>query len=102
MGRPSRPWGRDPRAPGAKRKRPWDACSRQVKMSSHVAQQSMTEQRPWVIALDGPSAAGKGTLARRLAAHYDLAYLDTGSLYRAVGRRVLREGHDPTDARYAA
>lgn len=50
-----------------------------------------------IIALDGPSAAGKGTLARRLAAHYDLAHLDTGSLYRAVGGRVLREGGDPAD-----
>ena len=62
----------------------------------------MKPHQPWVIALDGPSAAGKGTLARRLATHYDLAYLDTGSLYRAVGRRVLREGHDPANARYAA
>lgn len=51
-----------------------------------------------IIALDGPSAAGKGTLARRLAAHYGLAHLDTGSLYRAVGGRVLREGGDPADA----
>jgi cytidylate kinase len=59
-------------------------------------------QRPWVIALDGPSAAGKGTLARRLAERYDLAYLDTGSLYRAVGRRVLHEGGDPADAIFAA
>ncbi len=58
--------------------------------------------KPFVIALDGPSAAGKGTLARRLAAHYGLAHLDTGSLYRAVGRRILREGHDPADATYAA
>jgi cytidylate kinase len=44
-----------------------------------------------IIALDGPSAAGKGTLARRLAAHYGLALLDTGLIYRAVGARVLRE-----------
>lgn len=54
--------------------------------------------KPFVIALDGPAAAGKGTLAKRLAAHYNLAYLDTGSLYRAVGLAVLRAGKDPTDA----
>lgn len=51
----------------------------------------------FVIALDGPAAAGKGTLAKRLAKHYNLAYLDTGSLYRAVGLAVLRAGKDPTD-----
>lgn len=55
-----------------------------------------------IIALDGPSAAGKGTLARRLAAHFNLAHLDTGSLYRAVGSRLLREGGDVTDAICAA
>lgn len=48
-----------------------------------------------VIALDGPAAAGKGTLARRLAARYRLAYLDTGSLYRGVGLAVMRQGLDP-------
>nr|WP_298683145.1 (d)CMP kinase [uncultured Dongia sp.] len=53
--------------------------------------------RPFVIALDGPAAAGKGTLAKRLAAHFGLAYLDTGALYRAVGLSVLRQGKDPTD-----
>jgi cytidylate kinase len=53
--------------------------------------------KPFVIALDGPAAAGKGTLARHLAAHYGLAYLDTGALYRAVGLGVLREGKDPAD-----
>lgn len=47
-----------------------------------------------IIALDGPSAAGKGTLARRLAAHYGLALLDTGLIYRAVAARVLRGGQD--------
>ncbi len=51
-----------------------------------------------IIAIDGPAAAGKGTLARRLAAHYGLDYLDTGALYRAVGLAVLRSGGDPADA----
>ena len=55
-----------------------------------------------VIAIDGPAAAGKGTLARRLAAHFGLPYLDTGQLYRAVGRRVLDRGADPADAQIAA
>jgi cytidylate kinase len=56
----------------------------------------------FVIAVDGPSAAGKGTLARRLAAHYGFAFLDTGLLYRAVGCRLLRAGQDPADAAAAA
>ncbi|WP_431271743.1 (d)CMP kinase [Dankookia sp. P2] len=51
-----------------------------------------------VIAVDGPAAAGKGTLARRLAAALGLAYLDTGLLYRATGRRVLDAAADPRDA----
>lgn len=51
-----------------------------------------------IIAIDGPAAAGKGTLARRLAAALGLPYLDTGLLYRAVGRRVLDQGGDPADA----
>ncbi len=42
-----------------------------------------------IVAIDGPAAAGKGTLARRLAAFLDLPYLDTGLLYRAVARRLL-------------
>lgn len=50
-----------------------------------------------IIAIDGPAAAGKGTLAKRLAAHYGLPHLDTGLLYRATGRRVLDAGGDPTD-----
>ncbi len=50
-----------------------------------------------VIAIDGPAAAGKGTLARRLAAALGLPHLDTGLLYRAVGRLVLDEGADPAD-----
>lgn len=51
-----------------------------------------------VIAVDGPAAAGKGTLARRLAVALGLAYLDTGLLYRAVGRRLLDLGADPREA----
>ncbi len=43
-----------------------------------------------VVAVDGPVAAGKGTLGRRLAAHFNFAYLDTGGLYRAVALRLLR------------
>lgn len=50
-----------------------------------------------VIAVDGPGAAGKGTLAQRIAAALGLPYLDTGLLYRAVGRRVLDTGGDPAD-----
>ena len=50
-----------------------------------------------IIALDGPAAAGKGTLARSLVAEFDLAYLDTGSLYRATGLAVLQAGGDPAD-----
>lgn len=55
-----------------------------------------------IIAIDGPAAAGKGTLARRLAERLDLAYLDTGALYRAVGAKVLRAGERPQDAAAAA
>jgi cytidylate kinase len=51
-----------------------------------------------IIAIDGPSAAGKGTLARRLAEHFGLGYLDTGLIYRAVGLAVLRAGGDAADA----
>jgi cytidylate kinase len=50
-----------------------------------------------IIAIDGPAAAGKGTLARRIAAALGLPYLDTGLLYRAVGRLVLDAGGDPAD-----
>jgi len=51
-----------------------------------------------IVAVDGPAAAGKGTLARKLAAALGLPYLDTGLLYRATGRRVLDAGQDPGDA----
>lgn len=50
-----------------------------------------------IIAIDGPAASGKGTLARRLAAAYGLTYLDTGLIYRAVGAKTLAAGGDPAD-----
>jgi cytidylate kinase len=55
-----------------------------------------------IVAIDGPAAAGKGTLARALAKAFGLAYLDTGALYRATALRVLRASVDPTDAAAAA
>lgn len=52
---------------------------------------------PQIIAVDGPAASGKGTLARALAAHLGFHYLDTGALYRAVGLAMLDAGLDPHD-----
>ena len=50
-----------------------------------------------IIAVDGPTASGKGTIAKALAAHFGLPHLDTGLLYRAVGRQVQLNGGDPDD-----
>jgi cytidylate kinase len=61
----------------------------------------MADKRGFVITVDGPSAAGKGTLARRLAAHFGYEFLDTGTLYRGVGLAVLRHGLDPADEKAA-
>lgn len=54
-----------------------------------------------IIAVDGPAASGKGTIARALAAHFGLPHLDTGLLYRAVALNLLRWGGDP-DSEFAA
>lgn len=54
----------------------------------------------FTVAIDGPAAAGKGTISKAVAAHFGLAHLDTGLLYRVVGARVL-EGVDPVDAALA-
>lgn len=55
-----------------------------------------------IVAIDGPAGAGKGTLAKRLARHLGFDHLDTGKLYRAVGRDLLSTGRDPADAAAAA
>ncbi len=56
---------------------------------------------PLVLAIDGPAASGKGTLARRLAAQYGLPHLDTGLLYRATARALLDQGHVLSDVNAA-
>ena len=53
--------------------------------------------QPFTIAIDGPAAAGKGTISKAVADHFDVAHLDTGLLYRAVGARVLA-GDDAIEA----
>lgn len=53
--------------------------------------------QPFTIAIDGPAAAGKGTISRAVAAHFGFAHLDTGLLYRAVGAKLLL-GMDPVTA----
>src|SRR5262245_19198250 len=55
-----------------------------------------------IIAIDGPAASGKGTLGKRLAAHYGLAHLDTGLIYRAVAKALIDAGQSPGDVKAAA
>jgi cytidylate kinase len=55
-----------------------------------------------IIAIDGPAASGKGTLGKRLAAHYGLAHLDTGLIYRAVAKALIDAGQSPGDVKVAA
>ncbi len=54
-----------------------------------------------IIAIDGPAASGKGTIARQIAAVYGLQHLDTGLLYRAVAKAVLDAGYQPDDVEHA-
>lgn len=62
---------------------------------------SQHKHKPLLIAVDGPAASGKGTLARRLADHFGYDYLDTGSLYRAVGLKLVYSNKDPADKKAA-
>ncbi|MGA9431858.1 MAG: (d)CMP kinase, partial [Xanthobacteraceae bacterium] len=54
-----------------------------------------------IIAIDGPAASGKGTIARQIAGVYGLQYLDTGLLYRAVAKAVIDAGYRPDDVEHA-
>lgn len=56
----------------------------------------------FTVAIDGPAAAGKGTIGRKVAAHFGFAHLDTGLLYRAVGLRALEDGRGVVDPHWAA
>lgn len=58
--------------------------------------------RPFVVAIDGPAASGKGTLARLLAKRFGLAHLETGALYRATALLILNADGDPADPTAAA
>jgi cytidylate kinase len=60
----------------------------------------MSTTAPFTVAIDGPAASGKGTISRRIAAHFGFAHLDTGLLYRAVGRKVM-DGAEPLAAAQA-
>ena len=57
----------------------------------------MARRKGFVIAVDGPAASGKGTIARALARHYDLPHMDTGLLYRAVALKLWRWGGDASN-----
>lgn len=59
----------------------------------------MSQAKPFIVAIDGPAAAGKSTVARRLAKELELRFLDTGSMYRAITLVALRDGIDPEDAK---
>jgi CMP/dCMP kinase len=71
---------------------------RQQQPSSQVVKDKIA----MIIAIDGPAASGKGTLAKRIAKHFGLPHLDTGLLYRAVGQQMLDRGHDISDTEAAA
>lgn len=71
---------------------------RQLLCAKHWAWQAGNEM---IIAIDGPAASGKGTLGKRLAAHYALRHLDTGLLYRAVAKAVIDAGHRLDDVAHA-
>lgn len=75
----------------------WGRHEREQARRRSRAQDDKMKKTLKVIAVDGPAAAGKGTLARRLAEHFGFAYLETGLLYRAVGMKLVRARADAAD-----
>lgn len=74
------------------------------RLGAHIApadESHITHFKPLLIAIDGPAASGKGTLARRISTYCGYPYLDTGSLYRAVGMKMLQNGLSPEDCEAA-
>src|SRR5215472_3111821 len=69
--------------------------------SAPISRRLADDRCAMIIAIDGPAASGKGTLARRLATHFGFAHLDTGKLYRATALHALERGGDPGDAAVA-
>jgi len=63
---------------------------------------TVQQLKGFCVAIDGPAAAGKGTIAKAVAKHFGFAHLDTGSLYRAVAAQLIEEDSDPADAAAAA
>lgn len=74
-----------------------DFIPQQTQQTQQSPEGQSTPQKKIVIAVDGPAASGKGTLARRLAERLGYAYLDTGALYRAVGLATLETGGNPAE-----
>jgi CMP/dCMP kinase len=85
-----------------------EKCSKAAKSCFPCAHSVIKAVSNWesvifmIIAIDGPAASGKGTLARRVAEELAMPYLDTGLLYRAVGQQMLDRGHDLANSEAAA
>ena len=83
------------KGPAGDRRAPCHRRQAPVKAPPHAASNQPPSPSPIVIAVDGPAASGKGTIARALATHFGLPHMDTGMLYRAVALTMFRFGGDP-------